>query len=106
MTEMNNQDELDLLLSEMAETEVPKELAERILNAAPDHQVAVTARPLFWDRFLKPIFAGPSLAAALFLGISVGYASADTTDYTDTDFSYAFDDSSLWIDDYSNEEAL
>lgn len=106
MTEMNKQDDLDLLLSEMAGTEIPNGLAERILDAAPDHQVSVTARPLFWDRFLKPVFAGPGLAAALFLGISVGYASADTTDYADTDYSYAFEDSTLWIDDYAEEEAL
>ncbi|MEO1028968.1 MAG: hypothetical protein AAFX02_07910 [Pseudomonadota bacterium] len=105
-TSSNAPDELDDLLADMAEVEIPLGLAERILADAPDHKLGMTERPQFWDRFFKPIIAGPGLAAALFVGISVGYASADSTAYDDADFSYAFEDSSLWLEDFSEEEAL
>lgn len=101
-----HEDDLDHLLQSLADIDVPNGLAERVMAAAPTKPVTLTERPLFWNRFFKPLFAGPCLAASLIVGFTVGYASAGTTDASTEDtssFEFAFEDDTDWIADYVDE---
>lgn len=97
------EDQLDILLRDLSDVTVPEALRDNILSTAPEQKLPPLSRPAFWNRFLKPVFAGPGLAAAMVVGATVGYASAAPIDEQETVYDFAFTDDTIWLDTLADE---
>lgn len=97
------EDQLDILLRDLSDVTVPDGLRNNILSAAPEQTLPPIRRPAFWNRFLKPVFAGPGLAAAMVVGATVGYASASPVEEQETVYDFAFTDDTVWLDTLADE---